>query len=329
MKAHRFLLVAALFMSASLMFASGCKYNVTTPLWDQPYKASGAPQITSVVPTGEARPGLQGNVITIYGHNFIIASPDTLTPDTTIVYFNTLQANVMLLDSNKIVVRRPNLVADSCTIKVSVHNAIVEPTVGGYKIDQVTWQYGGFLQNIALAGIAVDNQGYVFVTQNSTTPSILKATSTTDNTTIGSVSGVGGSLWGASVGPDGNLYITSGVSTRWITKVLLSTDSVNQKWVQLPSGKVAKCGDFSAGGYFFTGGTRTDLLIIPPYASGQYSSGQLNAAGFYASDTILAVKVYDGYAYVAWRPVTSPAFIQISRHQLTSDSTLGPRRARA
>ena len=136
MKAFHFLLVLSVLMSISLVIIPGCKYNITTPLWDRPYKTPLTPSITSVDPASEAKPGV--NVITIHGHNFIVTASDTLTPDTTIVYFNAFQANVVSIDSTTIIVRRPNLSGDSITIKVSSHNAIVEPSVGPYKVDPVS-----------------------------------------------------------------------------------------------------------------------------------------------------------------------------------------------
>ena len=326
MKAHRFSLLLAGFLSAALALLSGCKYNVSTPLWDQPYKAPGTPQITSVVPAGEAKPGLEGNLITIYGHNFIIPSSDTLTPDSTIVYFNTLQANIVSVDSNKIVARRPNLPVDTCTIKVSVHNAIVEPTIGPYKIDQVLGQYGTPWQNtVQLGGIAVNGSEYLYVMENTTNKYIHKV-APPDGENITLTGGVTqGAPWGACIGPDNSVYIMSG-TTRWIAKVVpvlstAATDSVQPKWVQLP--KLARFGDCDHGGYLFTGGYKTDLYIVPLYASGTLSASQYSVAGSYAADSIFAVTVYNGYLYVASKSSTSPSGAKIWRHQLTSDSTLG------
>ena len=293
-------------------------------MWDKPYQTPSTPSITSVNPSPEAKAGV--NTISILGHNFIIAASDTLTPDTTIVYFNTLQATIISLDSNRIIVRRPDFVSDSCTVKVSVHNAIVEPTFGPYKIDQVSWQYGGFLQNRAIAGIATDDQGHVFVTGDTLSPyNLYETTSATDNRSVGTVIATGAPAeapWGSTIGPDGSIYIFTGVSTRWVSRVYTSNDSIVQKWLQLP--KVVKFGDVSPGGFLFTGGVKTDLYVISPGMSGQITSSQAHVAGFYAADTIFAIKAYDGYLYVAWKSASLPSSQQISRHAFTSDSTLGP-----
>lgn len=322
MRACPFLSASLPLVLGLLAFISGCKYNVSAPMYDQPTPYKVAPAITSVQPPGSAVAGV--NTIAIHGHNFVIASSDTLTPGNTIVYFNhTLQASIFSIDSTSIVVYRPNLTGDSCTITVAPHNTMGEATVSPYAITQVTWQYGGLLQNTPLEGIAVDDQDHVFVAENSTTPVVHEATSLTDNSVIGTLSGVGPSPWGACLGPDGNLYVMSGLTSRLISKIIISSDSVIQKWVQLPAGKVTRFGDIDAGGFLFAGGFRTDLVIIPTYLSGQLTASQVKSVGSYSSDSIFAVKVHNGYVYVASKSVASSSTAKIWRHQLTSDSTLG------
>jgi hypothetical protein len=112
-----------------------------------------------------------------------------------------------------------------------------------------------------------------------------------------------------------------GAANRGIDKVDLSTGNVTQKWVQLP--KTTNVGDFGPGGYLFAGGVKTDLYVVSPYASGSLSASQLGLTGAYASDTILAVKVYNGYVYVASKSTTSSEPAKIWMNQLTSDSTIG------
>ena len=220
---------------------------------------------------------------------------------------------------------RPNLSSDTCTIKVAPHNAIAEATVP-YIVDPVIEQYGGFLQNVQLSAIAVDNSENVYVAENGNYR-IHRATSATDNgfLVVGTdTAKTNGTPWGGSVGPDGNLYIMAGTS-RYIDKVYLQADTVTKKWTQLPSGKFVKVGDCGPGGYIFTGGLRTDLCIVPPYAPTTLSSAQIGLAGSYATEEILAVKVYNDTVYVASRKAgtTNPAIIW--SHQLITDSTIGPR----
>lgn len=320
MKANRFLPVIILFLLASLMFVAGCKYNVTTPLWDQPYTALVAPQITSVNPSSEAKPGV--STITISGHHFIVPASDPTVPDTTLVYFGSYIADVVSIDTTTIVVRRPNLVTDTCVIKVAPHNPIAEAIYGPYKLDAVIENYGGFLSNLQLGGIVVDNSEKIYVTETVSLV-IHEASSATDNIKLSNGNGkTNGTPWGACWGPDGFLYIMAG-SSRGIDKVNPTSGTVTQKWVQLP--KSVKFGDFGPGGYLFTGGTKTDLYIVPSYLSGSLTSSQAKTSGSYAADTIFAVKVFNGYVYVASKSGTTREPTRIWRNKLLTDSTLGSR----
>ena len=103
MKAYRFLSIAISLVSASLLVLSGCKYNATTPLWDQSYKAPPTPAIISIDPQLEAKPGI--SYITIHGHNFIVAASDTVASDTTYVYFGTTAAVIVSENDSTIIVR--------------------------------------------------------------------------------------------------------------------------------------------------------------------------------------------------------------------------------
>lgn len=311
MKANRFLLSTVLFISASLAFVSGCKYNVSQPLWDQPYKAPATPQITSVDPPSEAKPGV--STITIHGHNFIVAASDTAVSDSTIVYFGTTQADVVSMDSTTIVVLRPNLVSNSCTIKVAPHNAIVEATYGPYKIDPVYESYGGFLQNLQLGGITVDGAENLYVGET-TSKYIHKITPDGNNTVIGTATN---GPTDAQIGPDGNLYLTE--NNRKIDSVNLATNTV-KTWTQLPPGKAVKVGDFGPDGYYYTGGPKTDLCIVPPNHPATLTAAQIKLAGSYATDEILAIRVYNGYVYVASRPNGTQTPAKIWRNQTIADS---------
>jgi hypothetical protein len=119
----------------------------------------------------------------------------------------------------------------------------------------------------------------------------------------------------ASIGPDGNLYMPE--NNRAIDKVELATGTVT-RWTQLPSGKVVKFGDFADNGYFYTGGTRTDLMIVPFDLATTPTT-----AGFYANDEILAIRYYNGYIYVVSRPSGSQNPAQIWRHQTDATGKVG------
>lgn len=314
MKSHKFLLIV-LFLAIPV-FVAGCKYKVTEPLWNQPYTTPPSPTITSIDPPSEAKAGV--NTITIHGHNLVVSVPDTLTPDSTVVYFGSVAATIINADSSSIVVNRPNTTGTD-TIKVVPHNAISVATYGPYTVDAVVEQYGGFLQNLQLGAIAVDNSENLYVME-SIKKLVHKVTPDGNNVVLG-----GGTLatsfqpFDASIGPDGNLYVTE--NNRSIDSINVGAET-RARWVQMPSGKVVRFGDFDTGGHFYTGGVRTDLCILPPNPS--TSSSGVKFAGSYATDEILAIRVYGGYVYVASQPYGTQDPATIWRNQILSDG-VGPR----
>jgi len=320
MRAYLFLSVTLFVTSVWLVSISGCKYNVSSPLYNQPSPYKAIPTIISVDPASGAKAGV--NTITINGRNLVVPSSDSLTPSNTIVYFNgKLEADIVSIDSTAIVVYRPNVTGDSNTITVVPHNAAAEAKFSPYKIDPVIMNYGGFLQNLPLGAIAIDNRDSLFVMET-TSKSIDEVTSPTDNVVLGGNAKSGQSPVAAIVGSDGNLFVLQG--SRLIDRVNLPGGTVTQKWVTLPSGLVVKSGDCGRGGYLFLGGARTDLCIVSIGLSGSLKTSQITIGGGYASEEILAIKIYNGYVYIASRrSSSSPAIIW--RNKIIADSTVGTR----
>jgi len=320
MKALRLSPIAALLTWASLAYVAGCKYSVTEPLWYQPYTAPAAPQITSVVPAGQALPGV--STIAIHGHNFIVQASDTSTPSTTIVTVGSESAQIVTLDSNLIVIRRPATVSDSLMIRVAPHNAIIEAAYGPYKVSPVLARYGGFLQNVQLGALALDNADNLYVIET-VSKLVHKATSLTDNSVIGPMANAATSLsaYCARLGPDGDLYVME--NNRYIDRVDLASQTVAH-WTQMPSGKVVKFGDFGPGGQLYTGGPKTDLCIVPLNPPAALSTSQIKLAGSYITEEILAIRVYNGGVYVASRPYGSTTPAKIWMNPIVADS-LGAR----
>jgi hypothetical protein len=302
MKANRFLLIVSFFMTA---LVTGCKYDVTAPLWNQPYTPPPSASITSVSPASEAKGGV--NTITINGENLLVNSGGTT------VYFDNYQVEIVSITQNSIVVRRPNLVADSATIKVIPQNAYAEGIIHGYKIDKVIENYGSFLQNLPLSVIAADNTGNLYVAET-TEKNVHKVTPDGTNTIIGKTTY---SPFDGKIGPDGNLYLTE--KNRAIDKIDLSTGT-KTKWTTLPSGIVVKYCDFSDNNFFYCGGTRTDLVILPFDLS-----ASAVPSGNYADDDIQAIRFYNGYIYVASVPTSPVQPAKIWRDKVNADGSVGSR----
>ncbi len=299
MKAHCFFMVVALFIAAVM---ATCEYDASQPLWyNKDFQEPLTPVITQIEPDQTARPGV--NIIKIHGANF------ASLPDTSDVYFDVTPAEIVETSNSLIKVRRPNLVTDSCTIKVVSKQALVVAKYSPYKIDPVMERYGNFLENQVLSTVTVDQVANLYVTTSST--NIYKVTPDGEKTLIGTATKA---PTDARIGPDGNLYLIE--TDRVIQKVDFAADTVI-RWTQLSSGKNVKFGDFDANGYLYTGGRRTDLLVVA------FDLSSTTPVGVYATEEILAIRVFNGYVYVASKTSTQPA--KIWRHSIGSGGTLGSR----
>jgi hypothetical protein len=325
MKTFPFLTIGLFLCAALVAGITGCKYDVAEPLYDTPVaQGTESPTITRIDPADSARPGV--NTITIYGTNFSGAIDTTTVHganvDTTIlysgIYFSgpstTALAEVMELSSTSIKVRRPNLATDSCTVKVVPSKALVAAKFGPYKIAEVIRKYGSFLDNVGLSVVAVDNSENLYVVYTDSR-NIYKVTPDGVKMTLGVATRA---PTDARIGPGGNLYLTG--NNRAIDVVDVQAGTVT-RWLQLPSGRVVKFGDFDAQGYFYTAGTRSQLVIVAPNLS-------VIQTGLYAADDVLGIRVYDGYVYLAVQAAsgTTPS-LAIWKHSLDSvaiNGHLGP-----
>lgn len=300
---HRYLLfVYSSFMLIALM--AGCKYDVAEPMWERPYTAPATPTITRVEPTSAALAG--DNYIKVYGTDLVQGG------DSTLVYFGSTQVDVLTMTPELLVIRRPGLAIDSCSIKIVPRKALVAAKYGPYKITNVISKHGNFLENLALSNTMLDAAGNLYVCET-VTRKIWKVSpdgqqKDTMNTRAARV------VTDAFFGPDGNMYYLG--NNRIIDKVDVTTKNITARWTQLPSGKSVKFADMATNGYFYTAGIRTDLLAVS-FAS----PSTVKAAGVYSADEVLAIKVNNGFVYVAWRTGTSPA--KVSRHSINADGTVG------
>lgn len=301
MISRKFLNVAVKSTIVLILFllANGCKSDIAQPIWEQPFTTPPTPKINGVVPA-EAIAGV--NTITINGENFASAS------GTNTVYFNTTQAEVISSSSTSIVVRRPNVVSDSAEVKVVSSQALQIVKYYPYKVDRVFEEYGNFDPSKALSVLVADNQDNLYVIEERT---VYKVTPDGEKTVIATANRIS---YDAKIGPDGNLYLTG--NNRAVDKVDLTTGTVT-RWVQLPSGKTVKYGDFDDNGNFYSGGIKTDLIVVGSNATVK------PALGYYTTYTILAVKAYNNYLYVAAKKSDYADTTIIFRHSIDAAGNLG------
>jgi hypothetical protein len=336
MKIYRFLLISTLYLSVLVAFVIGCKYNVAEPLWNSPPSTTLEATITSIDPP-QAPPGV--NIITIHGTNLSSAldssrvhsffADTTVSHDTTIgysgVYFSSMSNNILVTtvpaeiiecSDNLIKVRRPNVASSSCVVKVAPSKAFIAAQTGPYSIDAVVASYGNFIDNVQLSVAVMDSLGNLYVVATATrlttkvTPDGQKSVFLTPANQVPT---------DGRIGPDGSLYLLN--KTRKIDVVNLQTGSVTLMPLpttgnNLPSGKVVGFGDFDASGYFYTGGVRTGIVVIPPNLIVQTST-------LYTADNIMGIRVFNGYLYVLVKAASGSPSLAINRHQIGANGTLG------
>jgi hypothetical protein len=301
MKPHLFIKIAVIFSMIILMLMSGCKFDVAEPLWDQPYTTPQSPVINQVTPD-QAVGGV--NLITINGENFGVSPQDT-----TIVYFDKISAEIVSISSTSITVRRPNLVSDTCTIKVVSNKAYLVAKKGPYKITAVQNAYGSFLDNVIMGAIAVDKNENIYVSYgDSLTARIWKVTPDGERQIFARSRRVPSD---AKVGPDGRLYL---ICTNREIDVVDPATNTTILWHKLRTNKQLRYGDFDSNGHLFAGGMKTDLWVINPDSTS-------NDSKVYAQDSIFAVKVSNGFVYLSVKKGTGEQGIW--RHSIGADGTLG------
>jgi hypothetical protein len=254
---------------------TGCKYDVATPKYYDKFVNPLTPTITGLIPQDEAGGGV--NAITINGENFASGA------DSNKVYFGTFNTEVISATPTAIVVRRPN-VTGPVTVKVVPYDAIeVARYSSPYMVDTVITTYGGFMQNIQLQAVAVDNEENVYVCYADRT--MFKIPSGGETTAIGHSGRV---VTGMAIGNDGLLYLFANNAS--ISR-MNPADGTDTDWIKLGTKKVS-FGDFDRNGILYAGGKNSDLFVIQ-------SDGTFAALGVYATSDIRAVHVYNGYVYVA------------------------------
>lgn len=302
MKNKRQYLAYLLSVLALFAFISGCKYDVTEPMWDRPYTTPATPKINSVTPASIAKAG--DNYIRIYGENLVQGT------DSTLVYFGSNPVDVLYMSKDTLIIRRPGLVIDSCTIKVVPKMALVEAKYGPYQVTQVIDRYGNFLENKGLSSMVIDNTENLYIFDS--LKAVFKVTPSGAKSTIGTS---GRTVTDALIGTDGNIYYFG--NNRAIDRINLATNAV-ARWTQLPSGKAVKFGDVAQNGYIYVGGSKTDLLGV-----NFNTPATIKPAGIYtaATDDIVSIRVHNGFVYVAYRTTLGP--VKIARHIINADGTVG------
>jgi len=305
MKASR-LIVVCLSIAALIIVMIGCEYDVQKPQWDKDFVNPATPVITRLEPDRVASPGF--NTIKILGENF------AETQDDNKVYFDNISAEIVAASKNSIEVRRPNLVSDSCLVKVVSYDALVVAKYSPYKIEPVMARYGELFENLQLSAIAVDKAENLYIILFNRT--IFKYTPAREKTVIGEVADR--LATDAKFSPDGKFLLLKNYRRIYAMDLATGTET---EWMDVR--KAVSSGDFDSNGIFYVGGRRSDLIVI------NRTDSTATAIGVYARDEILYIRAYGDYVYLLVdlaSPDEANPDIAIWRHQILDEKgNLGTR----
>ena len=304
MNKNNILTVKVLLVVALLAIMSGCKYDIAEPTWKDPYTPPGSPTISGIAPVTGTEIKAGANLITISGTGFSDLA--------NLVYFNKLAPEVISNSATSIVVRRPNLVTDSCVIMVVSGGAYLTAKTSQYKIDEVVSRFALLTDaTTSLGAITTDNAGNVYLVENNTSHTVFKILPAGDMTSIG-VAGTA-PVTDVKVTPDGKRVIMLVGQPRVIGLRIDGSDSAGVVGAKKPP-KSVKCGDYDQNGYFYLGGKGSDLIVMAPDST-------FKSTGLYASShTITGIRVFGNYLYVVDTTSSSRA---INRHSIDQNGNVG------
>ncbi|NOZ75561.1 MAG: hypothetical protein GXO90_09360 [FCB group bacterium] len=270
------------------------------------------PVITSVSPSDSAFAGI--GIVTLTGQNF----SDRL--DQNLVYFNGTKGDIQTASTTELVVKAPNLIADSVKIQVAVIGAYQFADYNNYKLYPPVIEWGNFDHFFALYGMAMDTSNNLYVS-HSDDRDILRVFSTGERDSL--VYGTHSAFLKADamrMGPDGELYIAR--RYKKIYKIQAGGGSASA-WMSLPGNVKAYDLDFDQYGNLYTGGRKNELYRVN-VLSGESA---FSAVAEYPTDVhVNAIRVFDGYVYIIGDYIgTDTTVIQdgIWRNQIQDASTLG------
>jgi hypothetical protein len=247
-----------LFIILFIAVITGCEYKGPTSMYYQTHDPTSTPVISRIEPESVAPPGVY--YITIHGENF----SETLGKNH--VYFSYLDE-----DSNDVAVtgeivdgsttwlkvRRPTLVHDAITVKVVSDDALLFDKYGPYQVDPVHEDFGGFIEEITLNAIAVDELENVYIFQQSAPHSYYHIAGDGTRTEIGQLDGV---VYDVRIHPDGKWILIMNNSVVKQMEIVAG-DTVVSKYAEV--GKSVRFGDLDSNGNLYSGGiSSSDLYIV-------------------------------------------------------------------
>jgi len=286
-----------------MLLLGSCKLDGTADI----YPSSGSapnPEVISVLPDS-AFNGVTD--IRLIGNNFGSRLAETF------VYFGKRPAKVLSVSNNEITARRPIDVSGSVIIRVANQDALQSGKFEPFKMEN------GFFKvtsGVAYNSFTVGKNDTIFAESGRT---VYKISPSGEVTEFGDIILFSSEM---RVGADGALFIQS-VDNRNFYRIPPEGgdgDLFNRIKVR------ANVFDLDDQGYIYSGGVGRGLSItLPDGSDSQEYESDYDQFGIYA------IRIYDGYMYVAADTLIDedddqePFYRSIFRHQLIGDGVLGER----
>lgn len=285
---------------ASTALLSSCNQEAAPSLYLANEDKGATPVISSIVPDKEALAGV--TEITINGSNF------SSVKDYNFVYFGTAKATVLQASATQLIVKAPAKIANDLDTKIAVQGVENFSNVVKYNLLEAVGVYFAFAKGIDdPMTVAVDKNENVFVYLNN--KGIKKITSDGSQLTVTDWAPKGGEsfFFDMKMGPNNILYGTRNL--RLISQV--EAGKASATFVTFPTGNAIIALDFDANKNIWAAGSGGNLFSVTP--------AKVTTA-FAIDYTVSAIRVYNGYVYVAGKNTTEEA---IYRYKITSNTALG------
>ncbi|KAF0140375.1 MAG: hypothetical protein FD122_2489 [Stygiobacter sp.] len=280
---------------ASTALLSGCNQEAAPSLYQVEDKG-GTPVISSILPDKEALAGV--TEITINGSNF------STVKDYNFVYFGTAKATVLQASPTQLVVKAPAKIANDLDTKIAVQGVENFSNSVKYNLLEAVGVYFAFAKGVDVPmTVATDKNENVYIYIKD------KGIKKIANGTISDYAPKGAEsfFFDMKFGPNNILY-----GTRNLRAVFqVEEGKAGATYVTFPTGTAIVAIDFDANKNMWAAGSGGSLFSV--------TSAKVTTA-FAIDYSVTAVRVYNGYVYVAGKKDGEEA---IYRYKINTETSLG------
>ncbi len=296
--------LAVLVFVIVLLFWGCNEVENVAPLYNKTFSNVAVPELVSVSPADSAFAGV--DEITITGHNF------PTSPSEMAVYFNTINTTILSADTNKIVVKAPNLVKDTINIKISKFTAERISNIITYKLISATKTIKEFSAGNRPYMITLDNTGNLYYN------------STRDNVSEGIIKITPAGIASEYAKKGGETFYSSLkfakadglLGARKVTAIFKVAEGVAPVTFVSGFSKTIIDFDYDSNGSIWAVSTQDQIYRINPATKDKKT--------FVRSGQFRTCRVFNNYLYAAGQKSTTDNSEMVWRYQIVNADSIGP-----